>query len=374
MLKYQNSMQIKIRDAAKQAASRSFFGQKYIKPENMKSERMVYMSGTSFDYYYGNEADTYSFYRIPKTLFSDPKFAGLSCEAKVLYGLMLDRMGLSIKNNWLDGENRVFIYFTLEDVCESLSCGHDKGVKLFAELDSVKGIGLIDRVKQGLGKPCKIYVKNCIVKSEVQTSENPKSVMPENGSPDCGNPEAKTSENQKSRVPLQRSADFGKPECNNTEYIKTDKNETDLNKTDLSIYPPSSTRGSSTRSNEDRTDRIDVYREIIAENISFDYLRDSYGFDRAESVIELLTETVCSNRKSVRIGGEDMPAEVVRSRLLKLDYTHVEYVFECMDANTNKINNIRAYLLTSLYRAPTTIEPYYRAEVNHDIGGGYHKG
>jgi hypothetical protein len=132
------------------------------------------MNGLEFSYYFGDEADTYSFYRIPKALFSDPGFAGVSCEAKVLYGLMLDRMSLSIKNNWLDKQNRVFIYFTLEDAMECLNCGHDKGVKLMAELDAAKGIGLIERVKQGLGKPCKIYVKNFIRTTELLTSGKPK--------------------------------------------------------------------------------------------------------------------------------------------------------------------------------------------------------
>lgn len=135
-----------------------------------------------FDYYYGGEAEQYSFYRIPKLLFTDNRFKGLSCEAKVLYGLMLDRMDLSMKNGWVDDKNRVYIYFTLDDAQSCLRCGHDKGVKLFAELDS-KGIGLIQRVKQGLGKPARIYVKNFIRReTEVKTSEKPKSRVRFSGS------------------------------------------------------------------------------------------------------------------------------------------------------------------------------------------------
>jgi hypothetical protein len=114
------------------------------------------MKEPCYDYFYGAEADTYSFYRLPKAPFSNPAFADISCEAKVLYGLMLDRMGLSIKNNWLDSSNRAFIYFTLEEACSSLNCGHDKGVKMMAEQDAAKGAGLIKRVRQGLGKPSKI--------------------------------------------------------------------------------------------------------------------------------------------------------------------------------------------------------------------------
>lgn len=315
------------------------------------------MKGPSFDYYYGAQADTYSFYRIPKTLFIDATFGGVSCEAKVLYGLMLDRMSLSVKNNWVDKENRVFIYFTLDDTKASLRCGHDKAVKLMAELDAAKGIGLIERVKQGLGKPCKIYVKNFISTAEVQTSEKPKSGDSETGSQDCGKSEAKTSENPKSGVRESSGLDFGKADGNKTEYIKTE-----LNETEQSIYPAGS--------RENWMDRIEGYRDLIAENISYDVLCDIHGAERMEGVLELLAETVCTNRKTVRIAGEDMPTEVVRSRLLKLNSSHIDYVFECMEANPTKIQNIRAYLLTALYRAPTTIEPYYRAEVNHDFYGG----
>ena len=110
-------------------------------------------------YFYGHEAEQYSFYRIPKQLISDSRFRNVSTDAKLLYGLMLDRMGLSMKNGWLDEEGRVYIFFVLDEIQDLLQCGHEKAVKLLAELDSEKGIGLIERVKQGQGKPTIIYVK-----------------------------------------------------------------------------------------------------------------------------------------------------------------------------------------------------------------------
>ena len=112
------------------------------------------------DYFYGNEAEQYSFYRIPKTLFTDRRFKSVSMEAKVLYGLMLDRMGLSVRNGWLDKDGKVYIYFTLEDAVEMLGNGKDKVIRLFKELDKPNGIGLIERRKQGQGKPTRIYVMN----------------------------------------------------------------------------------------------------------------------------------------------------------------------------------------------------------------------
>lgn len=135
----------------------------------------------ALDYFYGTEAEQYTFYRIPKVLFTDPGFRRITADAKILYGLMLDRMGLSIRNNWLDEQERVFIYFTLEEAMDAMCCGHNKAVSLFTELDKV---GLIERKKQGQGRPTKIYVKNFIRKEEVKTSENRKSALPESGTLD----------------------------------------------------------------------------------------------------------------------------------------------------------------------------------------------
>ena len=117
------------------------------------------MGKLKLPYFYGHEAEQYAFYRIPKTLISDPRFRNISIDAKLLYGLMLDRMSLSMKNEWIDDLGRVYIYFVLDEIQDLLQCGHDKAVKLLAELDSEKGIGLIERVKRGQGKPTIIYVK-----------------------------------------------------------------------------------------------------------------------------------------------------------------------------------------------------------------------
>lgn len=111
----------------------------------------------SFDYFYGGQSDTFSYYRIPRLLITGQQFKGLSTDAKLLYGLMLDRMGLSARNGWYDELGRVYIYYPLDEVQADLNCGHDKATKLLSELDTGKGIGLIERVKQGQGRPAKIY-------------------------------------------------------------------------------------------------------------------------------------------------------------------------------------------------------------------------
>ena len=128
-----------------------------------------------FEYFYGSQAEQFSFYRIPKVLFKDKTFSKISTDAKVLYGLMLDRMNLSVKNRWFDDENRVYIIYTVSDIMDELCCAEQKAIKLLSELDIKKGIGLIERKRQGLGKPNIIYVKNFIYQSTPLNCEKHKS-------------------------------------------------------------------------------------------------------------------------------------------------------------------------------------------------------
>ena len=132
-------------------------------------------SNLNLDYYYGSEAEQYSFYRIPKTLLADPRYKNVSIEAKVLYGLLLDRMGLSIKNGWMDSDRRVYIYFTQEDAMEMMDCGHNKAVRLFADLELT---GLIERKRQGQGRPARIYVKNFILPEQPGQAPEPEPPRP----------------------------------------------------------------------------------------------------------------------------------------------------------------------------------------------------
>ena len=111
------------------------------------------------DYFYGDESEQFSYFRIPRLLITSPRFKGLSTDAKLLYGMLLDRMSLSAKNGWYDEQSRVYIYYTADEIRTDMGCGNDKALKLLSELDTKKGVGLIERIKQGQGKPTKIYVK-----------------------------------------------------------------------------------------------------------------------------------------------------------------------------------------------------------------------
>ncbi len=167
--------------------------------QNLHIEVIFLQTQANFSYFYGEESEQFSYFRIPRLLVRSKKFKSLSTEAKLLYGLMLDRMGLSAKHGWYDDLGRVYIYYTLDEIQADLMCGHNKAVRLLAELDTGKdGFGLIERVKQGQGRPAKIYVKKFTTTdvpdiplsapisdfpdSEIQTSRFRKSRLPKRGS------------------------------------------------------------------------------------------------------------------------------------------------------------------------------------------------
>lgn len=189
---------------------------------------------TVFDYYYGDESSQFSFYRIPRQLITGQQFKKVSTDAKLLYGLLLDRMGLSARNSWYDDAGRVYIFYTLDEIQEDLNCGHEKAVKLLSELDTDKGCGLIERMKQGQGKPTKIYVKRFTTRQVTAETIVPQEVprLPKIGSQEVGKSEVKSSEKPKSRLPIIRSADFGKSDGNYTE-----SNQTDFSYKNQSIHP-----------------------------------------------------------------------------------------------------------------------------------------
>lgn len=327
----------------------------------------------SFDYFHGCESEQFVFYRIPKVLFTNIYFKGLSSDAKVLYGLMLDRMALSVKNRWIDEQDRVYIIFTLEQVMEYMNCGKDKGVKILAELDSEKGIGLIERVKHGLGKPAIIYVKSFLIRDHLpcQGAETEMDLSDSgNQSAEFGKAEVKTSEKTKSGVLEKRSADFGISDA-----IKTDYNNTDLSDTDLINLSGGKIRKKQKVEQKptDRMDKIKAYAEIIKDNIDYDTLTAGCSVgdkEYVDEIVELLTEMVSIERDTVCIAGAEYPFQMAKGKLLKLNYEHIQYVLECLHKNTTKVRNIRAYLLACLFNAPSTINSYYRAEVNHDMHGG----
>lgn len=347
-----------------------------------------------FDYYYGIEAEQFSFYRVPWLLIKDERFKGLSSDAKLLYGLMLDRMSLSMKNGWLDDENRAYIIYTVDAIMEDLGCAKATCVKIMKELDSEKGIGLIEKKRRGLGKLDIIYVKNFATMSE-ETAEK----MSQNNdkSTEVQNLNFKKSNNDTSRssetelqevqnVNLQKynKQTFGGSEIEPTEVQKlvpnyTNYNQTNPNHTEEScIYPINPSEAMETEDNTiDVMDDAQAYIELIKENISYEYHMkyDKYGQrELYDELFEVICEVVCVKRQTIRVAGEEYPYELVKARFLKLNSSHLEYVIGCMKETTTKITNIKAYMVTALYNAPTTINHFYQQEVQHDMyGEGWHE-
>jgi hypothetical protein len=316
----------------------------------------------TFDYFRGYESEMFTFYRIPKVLFTDPYFRKLSSDAKVLYGLMLDRMMLSKRNNWVDEEDRVYIIFTLEEVMECMNCGRDKGMKILAELDSGKGIGLIERVKRGFGLPSIIYVKSFLIQHEPEEEISQEMDGESASFPEVGNVDV-----QKSEKPTSRGRKCRRPEVGNIDVMRSEKPTLirTINNTDMSDTE-------SINLSEDRMDGVQTYREMILENIDYASLQHTCSKAEVEYIdelVDLMTEIVSVDQEGVRIGGVKYPYQLVKSQLLRVGYEHIRYVLECLDKNFTKVRNVKAYLLTCLFNAPSTINSYYRAEVNHDLYG-----
>ncbi len=328
------------------------------------------------EYFYGNEAEQFTFYRIPKLLIASPVFRKVSDSAKILYGMMLDRMGLSIKNGWFDENNRTYIYFTTNDVMEQMCCGTEKATKMLAELDGEKGVGLIERKKQGQGKPAIIYLKKFNVIDENSDDAGQKSGLSEIESQDFGKSKNKTFDNRNSRVSETESADFRKSKCNNTNINNTDFNDTeysdtDFNKTDNNIcehpsYPSYRIKAAENFS-MDRIDEYNKYKEIIKENIDYDSLIVQEQQDLIDNIVEIMADVVTFPAESYYINQKNYPAELVKSVFLKINFCRISNMIMALDENQTKIRNIRSYLIAAIFNSHSTADAYLGQRVRYDM-------
>ena len=301
----------------------------------------------TFRYFYGEEADMHSFYRIPKLLFTNDYFKALSNDAKILYGLMLDRMSLSVKNQWFDEENKAYIYFSVEDIMELLNCGKNKAVKIMQELDDETGIGLIEKRRQGFGKVNIIYVKT---------------FMPEKT-------EEKSLEDELKKFKKQTSEENEE----STEVYISNPNYTNFSDTEMN-YNKSNQIVSADENRSDgdnRSEDYQAYENLVKETIDYESLEVTHHDDmrQVDEIVNLIVETVMCKNDKILIASNWYPASLVKKKFLMLTYSHIEYVLHCMSGNTTKVKNIKKYLLAALFNAPSTMNGYYQAEVNHDMPG-----
>ena len=291
------------------------------------------------NYFYGNEAEQYQFITIPKTLMTDAKFSTLSLSAKVLYGLLLDRMKLSRKNKWMDEQNRVYIIFPIEEISATLGLCKRTAISYLKELEEHD---LVEKRRRGLGLPSLLYVKRFFESEPVENHTKAASYE---------SAEKYTSQMKESPLTeVQNQAPNNNTDINNTDYSNT-------------IYP------------SDEMDTVENVREQIRENIEYDELVVQVGENAplVDEIVELIVDTMLSKCSEIRIGQAMFSHRVVCSRLWKLNNQHMQYVIESLDSNRSKIKNIRAYLLTALYNAPVTMESYWLNQYRSTEGGVCHE-
>lgn len=288
------------------------------------------------DYLYDVDEAQYSFVRVPKLLLQHEAYQRISSEAKLLYSLLLDRVGLSHKNGWRDKQNRIYIIYPIAEVMEEMNCGKNKAVQLLDELE--QKAGLIERKRQGLGKPNLIYVK-----SFFRTVDN------------FGERHFLKFENQTSG-----GLNIKPQEVSESNPTNTDNKKTDMNQTDLSFLPGRESK---------RNDAYAQYEAYFREELEIPILIQGNRSEKEtlEGILDLLAETCSSKRKTIRIAGDDKPIEIVKNRLMKLNSLHIQYVLDCLKENTTYVRDTKQYLLTTLFNAPVTIDSYYQARVNYDM-------
>ena len=287
----------------------------------------------TLDYFYGQAGELFSFFRIPKALFQEQRFQNLSTDAKTLYGILLDRMSLSVKNEWFDKKGRVFIIFTIEDVKRTLRCADNKATRLLRELEE---FGLIERKRRGQGKPCLVYVKNFSSESSKESVKN------RDNDDSCG-----------SKIACQDPV--------KSRGIKKKENKTEMNNTNLILSDES-----------EKMKNRELLEEYFSHSLEIDLLLRLYPDDEDTlyQIVNLLVDTCATNRKLLHIAGDDKPAEVVRSRFMKLNADHIRFVLDSLAENTAPVRNMKQYLLAMLYNAPTTMNLYYQNKTNHDFARG----
>lgn len=293
-----------------------------------------------FNYYYGKEAEQFSFFRIPKLLFTDEAFKDLSSDAKVLYGILLDRMSLSMKNNWIDEENKVYIIFTIEEIANIMCCATQKATKILQELDDKKGIGLVEKKRLGLGKPNILYVKNFIIQETKEQTD----VQEEITNQELLQSQNQNDENHNSGNVIFTKQELLKSQCNKTNYNKTEYSNTEYNNT-TPISPL-----------KDRVMEVEEIEKILKHQIDYPALIEEQPEEKEkiDLMINLMTEAI-QNKTDIRINQSRTAYKTVREQLLSLQKEHIKYVLSVLRENKQKIINLRAYLLSLLYNAPVNI-------------------
>ena len=342
----------------------------------------------TFDYYYGSQADQFSFIRIPRMLLTEETFSPLSLQSKMLYSILLDRMSISMKNGWFDEENRAYIIYQISEIQSDLGFSRKKAMDYLTELEK---FGLVEKKKRGFGLPSIIYVKSFMIQeklargietgtsglkmtdlrsAEIGTSgrsadQSTKNWTPEMVGSNRRGPEIDTTRGSQiatSEVP--KSTLLEVPESTPL-MNKTNENYTDLSYTESNQILSARAGGS----DEDEMRRMSAYREIVFENIALADLKQAHPYDAEllDGIYDLILEVLLSKSPTTVIASNEYPTELVKAKFMKLTYAHIEYALDCFNSNSTKVRNIKKYMLAILFNASSTISGYYTAEVHHDM-------
>lgn len=305
------------------------------------------------DYFYGEESEQFAFYQIPKILMTNNRYKEMSDSAKILFGLMLSRMSLSRKNQWLDEECRVYIIYSVEDAMADMNCGNKKVIKLMKELESFR---LIFRKRQGQGKPSIIYPLD-FAKTDKTDEENAEN----------------TANSQKCQNDTSRSVKGTSQEVSkgHTNYIDNNYTENSYIQIASLQKRPEKKRPEKNRTKKEinRPNREDV-RETIETNIDYTALLDEFPSetDRLEEILEIIVDTVCTVKPTIRISGDDKDTEEVKVKFLHLKIDHIRYVLTGLDESSTLIRNPKQYLIAALYNSLFTITNSYRNKAQCRLG------
>ena len=348
---------------------------------------------TEFDYYYGAEAEQFSFVRVPKVLFTDKEhFGSLSNDARILYGFLLERMSLSRKNNWIDAHNRVYIIFPIDEIAEIMGVCHEKALNILKELDEQNGIGLVKKKRRGLGLPSILYVKNFIINGGVEAAPEKPSNHSEPQAQERLDNNAPTSRSRENRFQEVDKTDFKKSEIPTSvnwkkrlqEVDKTDSNNTEKNKTEMSYTDSQSIIQSGgglqnfspgaveTVESDGLIDGIDrnAVEEAVKEQIDYDCLvsnPDSSVVQMVEEIKDLMVDVLCGER-SVVSEGKRVSEETAKAAYRKITFEHVQYVLHSLVNYPDKISRIDRFLTTSLLNSVYTLMNSTFAGFEHDMG------
>ena len=295
-------------------------------------------------YFMKDESEIFCFYRIPKILFIAEMYRNLSVESKVLYGLLLDRIGISRKNNWIDEKNRVFIIYTIQNIMDDLGCGNKKASQLLKELEN---IGLIERRRRGLGKPNLIYVKK-FISSEARNIQ----ICQKDTSGNNQNIESNVEHFQKEPLDITRDVnktflDIAEQHTNNKDF-----NYNDLNNINQSFMSSADKNDEIDKNDEDNNQEMrDFFSDVFKINLDYSTLDEGKFKRRVEEVIEILVDVCCSAQKYLKINGTNIPHDKVVEVFRKIELKHVRHVFMSMDALNNPVKNVKQYLVVSLYNS-----------------------